>query len=347
MFPNALRLPKLIVPMTRRCDRLWAGPARPGVTSEEPLEDKKLTTESGGQPLSLYDAARAVGVAFSREWAPQDRYVTVNGLRFHYFEWGEPDNPPMLLLHGFAQTCHSWDFVALSLCDSFRVLALDQRGHGDSDWAPDGDYSPEAQQGDIHAVVEALDLNDLVLMGLSMGGRNTLTYAAHHPERLRALIIVDAAPESMRTGGDNIRRFVEQEDELDSVEDFVRRVQKFNSRRPVEQIRGSILHNLKQLPNGKWTWKYDKVLRSPERRMFHQDPETVARLWGYVEGLQRPTLVVRGAKSDIVALDTAENMHRRIPNGRLATVEGAGHLVMGDNPSGFQRAVTEFLAGLD
>ena len=84
-------------------------------------------TSQPSRGLSLYDAARAMGVAFANETVPQDRYVTAYGLRFHYLEWGEPHNPPMLLLHGFAQTCHSWDFVALSLCDSFRVMALDQR----------------------------------------------------------------------------------------------------------------------------------------------------------------------------------------------------------------------------
>jgi pimeloyl-ACP methyl ester carboxylesterase len=295
------------------------------------------------QGLSLFDAARAMGVHFERETVPQDQFVTANGLRFHYLAWGDPHNPPMLLLHGFAQTCHSWDFVALALCDRFHVLTLDQRGHGDSDWAADGDYSPEAYQRDLHAIVQALDPHDFVLMGLSMGGRNAFSYAALHPERIKALVIVDAAPENMRVGTENIRRFVQETDELDSIEEFVERVHRFNPRRPIEQLRGSIRHNMKQLPNGKWTWKYDKILRSPERK-FGPNPELTARLWGYIESLQCPTLVVRGALSDIVALETAESMHKRIPKGKLATVEKAGHLVMGDNPAGFEQAVTTFLA---
>lgn len=305
-----------------------------------------MTTQSDGQGLTLYDAARSMGVTFANEVVPEDRYVKANGLSFHYQEWGDPGLPPMLALHGFAQTCHSWDFVALSLCDRFRVIALDQRGHGDSDWAPDGDYSPETQQADIAGVVDALGLEDFVLMGLSMGGRNSFTYAANHPDKIKALVIVDAAPQTQRGGGENIRNFVQQDDELDSIDAFVERVLEFNPRRAPEQVRGSIRHNLKQLPNGKWTWKYDKRLRAPDRRMG-ADPETVQRLWGYVESLQCPTLVVRGGESDVVALDTAEEMFRRIPNGRLTTVEGAGHLVMGDRPAGFQKAVTEFLDGLE
>ena len=264
-------------------------------------------------------------------------------MRFHYLDWGNADGPDMLLLHGFAQTCHSWDFVALAFCDRYHVVALDQRGHGDSDWAEDGDYSPETQQADIAGVVQALNLQDFVLMGLSMGGRNSFTYAANHPDQVRALVVVDAGPENMRAGSQNIRNFVQQEDELDSVDEFVQRVLQYNPRRDPVQVRGSIMHNLKQLPNGRWTWKYDRRLRQPGGRRFQHDPDTTKRLWGYLERLECPTLVVRGSQSDIVALDTADGMHQRIPNGRLATVEKAGHLVMGDNPSGFERVVTEFL----
>ncbi|MCH8060987.1 MAG: alpha/beta hydrolase [Chloroflexi bacterium] len=304
-----------------------------------------MTTEASGKGLSLYDAARAMGVPFEDKAVPQDKYVDANGMRFHYLEWGDPSNPPLMLLHGFAQTCHSWDFVALSLCDRYRVIALDQRGHGDSDWAPDGDYTPETQQKDIAAIVGELGLSQFKLMGLSMGGRNSFTYTANNPEQVKALVIVDAGPENQRAGSNNIRSFVTQEDELDSVEDFVNRVLKFNPRRAAEQVRGSLLHNLKQLPSGKWTWKYDKILRSPDRRMGG-DPEMTKRLWGYIESLQCPTMVVRGENSDVIALETANEMHERIPNGRLVTVEKAGHLVMGDNPSGFLAAVNGFFAEL-
>ena len=302
-----------------------------------------MITAPKNQGLSLHDAARAQGVTFKREAVPEDGYVEANGMRFHYLDWGNQDGPDMLLLHGFAQTCHSWDFVALAFCDRYHVVALDQRGHGDSDWAEDGDYSPEAHQADIAGVVRALNLQDFVLMGLSMGGRNSFTYTANHQDRVRALVVVDAGPEIMRSGSQNISSFVQQEDELDSVDEFVQRVLQYNPRRDPVQVRGSILHNLKQLPNGRWTWKYDKRLRRPGGRRFQQDSETTKRLWGYLESLQCATLVVRGSQSDIIALDTADGMHQRIPNGRLATVENAGHLVMGDNPSGFERVVTEFL----
>ena len=304
-----------------------------------------MTSQASKQALSLYDAARAMGVKFTNENAPQDKFVDADGMRFHYLEWGNPGNPPMLLLHGFAQTCHSWDFVALGFSDNYRVIVLDQRGHGDSDWASDGDYSPETQQKDISGVVNELELGNFVLMGLSMGGRNSFTYAANNAGKVKALVVVDAAPQNMQQGTQNIRSFVQQDDELDSVDAFVERVLQYNPRRDPQQVRGSILHNLKELPNGKWTWKYDRALRSPGRRMG-SDAETEKRLWGYIESLQCPTLLVRGGASDIVAMDTADRMHQAIPNSRIATIEGAGHLVMGDSPSGFQSAVTDFLASL-
>ena len=304
-----------------------------------------MTSQASKQALSLYDAARAMGVKFTNENAPQDKFVNANGMRFHYLEWGNPDNPPMLLLHGFAQTCHSWDFVALGFSDNYRVIVLDQRGHGDSDWASDGDYSPETQQKDISGVVEQLGLDQFVLMGLSMGGRNSFTFAASNPDYVKALVVVDAAPQNMQQGTQNIRSFVQQDDELDSVDAFVERVLQYNPRRDPQQVRGSIMHNIKELPSGKWTWKYDRALRRPGRRMG-SDPETEKRLWGYLETLQCPTLLVRGGGSDIVAMDTADRMHQAIPNSRLATIDGAGHLVMGDSPSGFQSAVTDFLASL-
>ena len=295
--------------------------------------------------MNLYDAARAMGVTFATEAVPQDSMVTADGRRFHYLEWGEPDSPPMLLLHGYAQTCHSWDFVALAMCDRFRVLSLDQRGHGDTDWAPDGDYSPEGYWNDLNAVAEALDLRGFVLMGLSMGGRNAISYAANHPGRVRALVVVDSAPVMQRAGSERMQRFVQGDDELDSVDAFVKRVQEYNPRRPADQIRGSIMHNLKQLPNGKWTWKYDKVLRSPNRKPPGKDYASI--LWKQIDGLDLPTLVVRGSQSDMIDLETADELHRRIKGSSLATVEGAGHLVMGDNPSGFQAAVRDFIDGLD
>ena len=111
-----------------------------------------------------------MGVRFKNETVPIDRHTSANGIRFHYLEWGDESKPAILLLHGFAQTCHSWDFVSLAFSDKYRVISIDQRGHGDTDWAPDGDYSPEVHIQDTHAFVQNVGLEDFVIFGLSMGG---------------------------------------------------------------------------------------------------------------------------------------------------------------------------------
>ena len=311
----------------------------------ERQETALLTPPSSEPGLSLYEVAREMNVEFSEEAVPEERYVRANGLRFHYLDWGQPASPPVLMLHGFAQICHSWDFIALSLCDRFRVLAFDGRGHGDTEWPPDGDYSMEAQQRDLQAVIQALSLENVTLMGLSMGGRHSFIYAARHPDEVRSLLIVEAAPEHRRSAVENIRRFVQSVDELDSIDEFVKRVRVFNQRRSEQQIRGSLQHNLKQLPSGKWTWKYDKALRSPSQKLW-TEPDLAERLWSYLADIRCPTLVVRGAESNIVSQEMAEAMRERIPDCRLATIENAGHLVPGDNPSGLLNVVGPFLDGL-
>ncbi len=297
------------------------------------------STAQGGQGLSLYDAARQMGVPFTSEHAPTDSLVDVNGMQFHYLEWGDPANPEVLLLHGSSQQAHSWDFVSLALADEYHVLALDQRGHGDTDWAPDGDYSIEAHQRDLDGVVQACGLNSFVLMGHSMGGRNSYVWASRHPGRLRGLVIVDAGPEMQRRGQDRIRQFRELPDELDSFEDFVQRVQEYTGRSRV-QVVGALKYSIRQRSDGKWTWKYDKVMRAPERSESQWSPQ---RLWECVGRIDCPTLVVRGGRSDLFLDETMQRMKQAISDCSAVTIPGAGHLVQGDNPAKFVAAVQGLL----
>ena len=127
---------------------------------------------------TLYRAARDRGVNFSEEFVPRYGEFDTGNLTLRYTEWGDPALPTVLLLHGFAQTAHTWDLVVHGLADSFHILCLDQRGHGDSDWADDGDYSLQAQQNDLFGFIECLDVKGLNLIGLSMGGRNAYVFAS-------------------------------------------------------------------------------------------------------------------------------------------------------------------------
>jgi len=271
----------------------------------------------------------------------QDRRVQARGLTFHYVEWGAAGRVPIVCLHGITQTAHSWDEVAADLAGDYRVLCFDQRGHGDSDWAPDGDYSRQTQAADVDAISDALGLSQFVVCGMSMGGINSITFTAAHPEKVRALIIVDVSPEIQVRGVENIRSFIQASDELDTFEEFVARAHQFNPRRSLDNIRSRLSHNLKQLPNGKWTWKYDKGLRSGERGF---QASALLNLWDDVRLIRCPTLIVKGEESDILAPESAAKLQAAIPGSRLATVPGAGHSVMGDNPAAFVAAVRPFLA---
>ena len=295
-----------------------------------------MATSGGG--LSLYDAARAMGVTFSEEVEPVDRTVTANGLRFHYLDWGNDDKPPMLLLHGRTQSAHSWDFAALAFHDDFHVIALDQRGHGDSEWSPNGDYTLDAQSQDIMGVVEALDLSSLVLIGHSMGGRSALVYAGQHPERLRALVVVEMVPAQERSGGPRIGIWHLLPAETDSFEEYVEAAQRVNQRRSKDQLRGSLRHQLRQFTNGKWSWKWDPVLRDTNTSGW-----TAEALWECVRNIRCPTLLVRGSESGLISDETVQRMMETMVDVRVVTVPGAGHLVPGDKPPTFHQVVRDFL----
>ena len=276
-----------------------------------------------------------------------DRDVTVNGLKLHYQEWGDPAATPLVMLHGFGVSGHMFDEFAERVKDRYHLVALDQRGHGDSAWAEDGNYSRDAFVSDVEGFRKALGLDRFILMGHSMGGLNSVSYTAAHPDAVRALILVDVGPESAREGVDNIVRFTRGPDELD-FEEFVQITHHFNPRRSIENIRERMRHRLKPTESGKYTWKFDKRFRSEDRSILRIGSElTNEQTWQLYRGITAPTLLVRGAESDVLTPDVAERAQREMQRARVVTVAGAGHSVPGDNPDGFTSVVEAFLADLD
>jgi pimeloyl-ACP methyl ester carboxylesterase len=298
-----------------------------------------MTTAESVGGMNLFDAARAAGITFTAEVLPEDKYVEANGMRLHYLDWGNTDRPKMLLLHGGAQSAHSWDFFSLAMRDHLHIVALDQRGHGDSDWSDAGDYDTPFHVADIEAFTDAIGYDRFILVGLSMGGRNAYSFAAEHPEKVERLIVVDVGPDVKAEGQAYIREFLEGTETFESFDWLVERVKRFNPRRPENQIRGSLLNNLKQLEDGTWTWKHDR------RRGIRRDRggEMNEAAWAAWAAVQAPTLVVRGAESYILSEQTAHKMLATVANSQLVVVPNAGHLVQGDNPVGFERAVRAFL----
>jgi esterase len=275
-----------------------------------------------------------------------DKEVTVNGLKLHYQEWGHLAAPPMLLLHGFGVSGHMFDEFAERMQDRYRLIALDQRGHGDSDWAPEGDYSRDAFIRDIEGFREALGLDDFILVAHSMGGLNAVGYTVAHQVRVRSLVLIDVGPEAAKEGVDNIVRFTRGPDELD-FEEFVEMAHRFNQRRTMENIRERMRHRLKQMPNGKWTWKFDSKFRTQDSTLRVGSDQTNDQTWAQFRDIRCPVLLVRGAESDVLTQEVADRCIREMQRARLVVVPGAGHSVPGDNPDAFTEVVTEFLGDVD
>jgi pimeloyl-ACP methyl ester carboxylesterase len=147
---------------------------------------------------------------------PESKLIKINGLNLHYLEWGNPNASPVVLLHGLCGNAHYWDFFASSTASEYRVLALDQRGHGNSSWAKS--YGPKGYVLDLEAFANNLRLDKFVLIGHSMGGINAIIYAAQHPDLIRALIIVDIGPEINSVGIERMERERASEPEAFSSE---------------------------------------------------------------------------------------------------------------------------------
>ncbi len=272
--------------------------------------------------------------------APTDRQEIAGSIRLHYLDWGEAAGPTILFLHGTGLTAHTWDIACLALRTRYRCLALDLRGHGDSEWSPETDYSLAAQVADIESFAENLGLEQFVLVGMSLGGLISLGYAGRHSDRLKALVVVDASLQVRSRS--RVRDFLSQAAELPSIEDFVDRAMEFNSRRKPELLRFSLLHNLRQLPNGQYSWKYDhRYWGNIDVDRVRAEREALASI---VPTISCPTLLLRGAESEVLPEADAAELARRLPNGRWATVGSSGHTVQGDNPRGLVDALQAFLA---
>lgn len=271
-----------------------------------------------------------------------DRVLALHGQRLHYTEWGERDAPAVVLLHGLTGHCRTWDSEALVLASRCRVLALDLPGHGDSDPAPDGDYSLNALTADLAAFADATRLDHLSLVGLSLGGLVAIAYAATHPRRLARLVVVDIGPEIAPAGRARVGTLIANAPErFATVEAALALARLAHPRYDESRLRERVEHGLRPLPGGGWAWKYDPALREAVRAGRFTDSVDLWPLWAAIDC---PTLLVRGAESDVLAPETARRMLQRQPRARLVEVPGAGHTVPGDQPGPFAALLAEFLA---
>jgi pimeloyl-ACP methyl ester carboxylesterase len=290
---------------------------------------------------SLLASAADLGIPHAPSVPYRSCNIVLRQMRFHFLEWGHEDAPAIVLLHGGHQSAHSWDLVSLHLAERYRVLALDQRGHGDSEWARDVTYSNHEMSLDAEAFIGAMGLRQPVLIGHSMGGRNAMLLTRRNQTLLRAAVIVDVGPELSEKGRAAIAGFVQVNQEFDDLEHFVRNVRQYDPYRPREHIERTVKYNMLQRADGKFVSKCD----SNPRRL------NIVRGSGPLENItledatriDLPVLVVRGANSNILAPDAAERFAAALPRGRLTTVPDCGHNVHGQNTKGFIDALAGFL----
>ncbi len=270
-----------------------------------------------------------------------DRTVTLHGRRFHYLEWGQAAAPPVVLLHGITGHARTWDDECRLLAGRYHALALDQRGHGDTDPAPDADYSDDALLGDLVAFADALGLRRLSLVALSLGGRVAINFAGRHPDRVERMVIVDIGPEIAPAGRARVGALMAAAPErFESVEDVVTHMRASAPLYTDAMLRHRAQHTVRPLAGGGLTWKYDHALRDAIRQGRLRVP---ADLWPQWRAITCPTLLVRGAESDVLSDETAKRMADELPVARLVVVPGAGHTVPGDQPAAFQSLLREFL----
>ena len=262
-----------------------------------------------------------------------------NGLTLNCLDYGGEGKRPLLFLHGGSAHAHWWDFVAPAFVGDFHVLALDQRGHGESEWAGEWAYGSRHYVADLDQIIDAWGFGPPILIGHSMGAHNVLAYAAEHSEKLRAIVALDPPP-------DYTERAVE----------FLQSVAQKPARRFPSLDEAA--KNFKVLPRETLATK--EVLEHVGRRSFRQDEDGTwihkldrrtmirepSRVWQSLHKIACPALIVKIAKSPLLDREVAKKMIAQLANARLAEIGDSYHHVMLDNPTALIEVIRDFVDGL-
>jgi pimeloyl-ACP methyl ester carboxylesterase len=297
----------------------------------------------------LAAVAAAAGVGVTHIVLPRHEHVVLGGMRLHYLDWGSPGDGrgtlgglPVVFLHGGGLNARTWDIVCLALRKEHHCYAPDLRGHGDSEWSPALDYSLGAHLRDLEAFADHLGTARFFLVGQSLGGIIGIGYASRHPRRLAGLVAVDSGPfAGSQAGIDRLAAFTLDSREFASLDEAVTRALAFNPRRDPRLLRYSLQHNMRRLPNGRWTWKRDQ--RHLSRQRLAALVEQSRALAPQARAIACPTLILRGADSDLFSAGQAAAFAALLRDGTVITIPDSGHNVQGDNPAGLLAAIRPFL----
>lgn len=270
-------------------------------------------------------------------------FLTRDGISLVADMQGPLDGPPVILLHGGGQTRGAWGKTASAMAShGFQVIALDLRGHGESDWSEDGHYDLDHFADDLRTVAATLT-QDPVLVGASLGGLTSMLACGEEPKvSLKALVLVDIAPLIEKAGENHVIDFMRgTKDGFDSLEHAADAIAAYLPHRPRPRSLGGLARNLRQGEDGRYYWRWDPAFVAPRGNW---DPATINRRVG--EALQRveaPVLMVRGGKSEVVSEASLQHFRELLPTAEVVEIADARHMVAGDDNDAFLGAVLEFV----
>lgn len=270
------------------------------------------------------------------------QFIEANGLRFHYRVLGRPDAPPVLFLHGIMGHSYEWDVLLADLATGYRVVALDQRGHGLTQWAES--YTPADMAADIPPVLDALGLQRPHLVGHSMGAIVSMLTAARHPERVDRVALIDIAPESLDatdSWGPEMLLATLKAFSTASYPTVQAAVDEWLAGDPLAHeplLRNYVEHALERAADGTWTYRFDAAGLGQFVR--GADPQTLRAALARIEA---PALLVRGRNSEVVPPDAASGVLRLLRNSSYAEIPEGSHDLGVQQPEAVAAAVRAFL----
>jgi esterase len=267
----------------------------------------------------------------------RSRVLDIRGLALHFLEWGDAGAQPLCFLHGGAAHAHWFDRVTPAFADRFHVVSLDQRGHGESQWAEPPAYATEDFTGDLLELMDRLGWGRMTVIGHSMGGHNAMTFAAWHPERVSALVIVDSRPaipterlSVMHARGRRLPRAHPTEAAALQAFRLLPRETFADPAFLAHLARAGMTRR-----NGGWAWRFDPATHGDRRPVD---------AWPLLPRITAPTLIVRGGLSPVLTPEMAERLRTAVPRSTLVTVPEAYHHLTLDRPAEFTAELERFLA---
>jgi pimeloyl-ACP methyl ester carboxylesterase len=273
-------------------------------------------------------------------------FTGCNGISLVADHYGSATGTPVLLLHGGGQTRHSWLGTAQRLAQAgYRVISVDARGHGDSAWADDGDYSADTMVGDLRCIIEQLDAAP-ILVGASMGGLTSMVAVGegHTPSAL-ALVLVDIAPRTEVSGVARIITFMSANPQgFATLEEVRDAIAAYNPNRPPPKDTSGLKKNLRLGDDGRYRWHWDpRFLDYAPTKNQGETLTSIERRLAAAAKVQIPTLLVRGANSDVVSHEGAQELKALIPHAQIVDISGAGHMIAGDRNDVFAETILSFI----